>query len=244
MTPIKIMIVEDEMITAESLKDMLEELGYEITGIHIRAEKALEAMEKEQPDFALLDINLKGEKTGIWLAQQLKDNHHIPYVFLTSYGDRITIEKATEVNPYGYLLKPIEKQNLFASIEVAIKKFSEIEHNNTQSEGVAMPDALFIKDEYLYIKIKYDDIQTIKANGNYIEIKTNEKKHLIKGTMDSFIQTLPESTFFRTHRSYAINIHLMEAFGGNFVKVGSEEIPLTPQNKEVLIQKLKLYQKT
>ncbi|MEM7298890.1 MAG: response regulator, partial [Bacteroidota bacterium] len=63
MTPLKILIVEDEMITAESIKDMLEDLGYEVQDIFIRAEKALEAIEQSAPDIALFDIQLKGEKT-------------------------------------------------------------------------------------------------------------------------------------------------------------------------------------
>ncbi|MEQ9232274.1 MAG: response regulator, partial [Cyclobacteriaceae bacterium] len=103
-TPLKIMIVEDEMITAESILDMLEDYGYEVTGIHIRAEAALQAIEKEKPDLALLDIHLKGEKTGIWLAEQIRSSHKIPYVFLTSYADKATIEQATETHPFGYLL--------------------------------------------------------------------------------------------------------------------------------------------
>ena len=77
MSKLKILIVEDEMITAESISDMLEDLGYEIQGICIRAEKALEQIQVEKPDFALLDIQLKGEKTGIWLAEQIQKDHHV-----------------------------------------------------------------------------------------------------------------------------------------------------------------------
>lgn len=245
MTPLKIAIVEDEMITAESIKDMLEDLGYEVTGIYIRATKALEAIKNDKPDFALLDINLKGEETGIWLAKQLHELHNIPYVFLTSYGDKATIEKATETNPYGYLLKPIEKQNLFASIEVAIKKFGELNDMGQQQDSgpVILKDALFIKDEYLFVKVHFADILFIKASGNYLEVNTRAKKHLIKGTMGSFLSSLPSGQFFQTHRSYVLNIDEIDAFGGNYVKIGKTDIPLTPQNKEDLIKQINLYQK-
>jgi len=70
---IKVAVVEDEMINSEALCDMLDELGYDIFGQYMRAEKAWEAFQEEQPDFALLDIRLKGEKDGIWLAGQIKD---------------------------------------------------------------------------------------------------------------------------------------------------------------------------
>lgn len=245
MTPLKIMIVEDEMITAESIKDMLEELGYQVVGICMRAETALDAILSEEPDFALLDVNLKGDKTGIWLANQLKELHNIPYVFLTAYGDKATVEQATESNPYGYLLKPIDKHHLYASIEVAVKKFAEI--NNTQAsnsfEEIIMNDSLFIKDEYLLVKVRFEDIHLAKANGNYIEVHTKNKKHLIKGTLGSFAEVLPESMFFQTHRSYLINVDKIEAIGGNFVKIGNSDVPITAPNKEELMAKLNLYKK-
>lgn len=245
MSPLKITIVEDEMITAESIKDMLEDLGYEVTGIYIRATKALEAIVRDKPDLALLDINLKGEETGIWLAEQLKKEHHIPYVFLTSYGDKATIEKATETNPYGYLLKPIEKQHLFASIEVAIKKFGELNTKvgSAEFEGTVLKDSLFVKDEYLYVKVQFNDIHFVKSNGNYLEIHTASKKHLIKGTLGSFIESLPEKMFFQTHRSYLLNVDKIDAFGGNYVKVGTEDVPITAQHKEQLFEHINLYKK-
>jgi CheY-like chemotaxis protein len=88
MDPLKIAIVEDEMINAETLRDMLEDSGYEVTGTYMRAKKALEAFEQDPPDFALLDIQLKGEETGIWLAQQIRDRFVFPFIFLTSFGDK------------------------------------------------------------------------------------------------------------------------------------------------------------
>lgn len=246
MTPLKIMIVEDEMITAESIKDMLEDLGYEVVGICMRAETALDAILSEEPDFALLDIHLKGEKTGIWLAEQLKQKHNIPYVFLTAYGDKSTIEQATETNPYGYLLKPIEKNHLYASIEVALKKFEELQTSSQEHnlEEIILKDSLFIKDEYLFVKVKFEDIHLAKANGNYIEVHTKDKKHLIKGTLASFVEALPNDMFFQTHRSYLINIDKIEAIGGNYVKIGSSDIPITAANKEELMTNLNLYKKS
>lgn len=245
MSALNIIIVEDEMITAESIKDMLEDLGYNVIGIYIRATKALEAIIKLKPDFALLDINLKGEETGIWLAEQLQKEHNIPYVFLTSYGDKATIEKATNTNPYGYLLKPIEKQHLFASIEVAIKKFGELNSKDQtkEFEGTILRDSLFVKDEYLYVKVQFQDIHFIKSNGNYLEIHTENKKHLIKGTLVSLTETLPKGMFYQTHRSYALNVEKIDAFGGNYVKIGTADIPITPQHKEKLLSHLNLYKK-
>ena len=233
------------MITAESIKDMLEDYGYEVMGIHIRAENALRAIEQEKPDLAILDIHLKGEKTGIWLAEQIRANHQIPYIFLTSYADKKTIEEAAETAPYGYLLKPIEKQHLFATVEIAVKKFGELHtvDDSADTDSMMLKDALFVKDEYMFVKVKYDDILFVKANGNYLEIHTETKKHLIKGTMSTFAESLPAEQFFQTHRSYILNITCVEAFGGNYVKINDTDIPITAQKRDALISQINLYQK-
>lgn len=107
-------ILADEMITTESLKDMLEDLRCDVTASYICATKALEAIKKDdEPDFALFDTNLKGEESGVWTAEQMCQQHDIPCAFLTSCGDKATTEKATKTVLCGHLLKPVEKQNLF-----------------------------------------------------------------------------------------------------------------------------------
>lgn len=233
------------MITAESIKDMLEDLGYDVQNICIRAEKAWEAIQKEQPDLALFDIQLKGEKTGIWLADQVRNNYDFPYIFLTSYGDKATIEKAAKTHPYGYLLKPIEKQHLYASIEVALKKYGEINQTEQPEDtNIILKDALFIKDEYLFVKVHFKDILFVKSNGNYIEVNTRSKKHLIKGTLSTFLNSLPSDQFFQSHRSYILNVQEVDAFGGNYVKIGKSDIPLTPAKKEELLRLINTYQKS
>lgn len=246
MPALKIIIVEDEMITAESIKDMLEALGYNVLGIYIRAITALEEIRALQPDLALLDINLKGKETGIWLAQQLKKDYNIPFIFLTSYGDKATIEKASKTGPYGYLLKPIEKQRLFAAIEVALTKFGEVNSKDQSPgfDGTILKDALFIKDEYLYVKVLFQDIHFVKASGNYLEVNTATKKHLIKGTLSSFIASVPGNSFYQSHRSYLLNIDKIDAFGGNYVKIGDTEVPITAQHKDELFTRLNLYRKS
>ena len=181
------------------------------------------------------------------MAEQVRKSYNFPYIFLTSYGDTANIQKATETHPYGYLLKPIEKQHLFASIEVAIKKFSVVSTEGKESEpsdSMFMKDALFIKDEYLFIKLYFNDIHFIKSNGNYLEIITEKKKHMIKGTLSSFNESLPNDQFFQTHRSYVINLEKIEAIGGNYVKIGKSAISITPPNKEELFKMIQRYQKS
>lgn len=123
MATLNIIIVEDEMITSEYLKDMLEDLGHNVTGIYLRASKALEAVNAHKPDFVLLNFNIKAENSGIWLAEQLREIHNVPYIFMVSYANRSVIEKTTIKHPCGYLLKPIKKQHLATAIQQGREKW-------------------------------------------------------------------------------------------------------------------------
>lgn len=244
MGPLKILIVEDELLIAKPLQILLEDLGYVVNGIFNNAKKALAEIEQNPPDLVLLDIQLKSEETGIWLAGQINKKASLPYIFLTSFDDKETIAEATKTSPFGYLIKPIEKQPLFAAIEVAMKRFAEVVAvEKNEQEEIILEDALFVRDEYLLVKIEFQDISFVKPTGNYLEIHTPKKKYLIKGTMSSFFKSLPKKQFFQTHRSYILNVSKVEAVGKNYVKLSEEKIPITPQKKEALLQQIQLYQK-
>jgi two-component system, sensor histidine kinase and response regulator len=118
----KVLIVEDEAIAALSLQESLLQLGYEITGLAASGPEALRSIEHMRPDLVLLDINLQGEADGIAVGRQLMQEHQLPVVFLTAYSDRATIERAREVFPYGYMIKPWQQAELVAVLETALYK--------------------------------------------------------------------------------------------------------------------------
>ena len=234
---------------------MIEKMGYECVGTAIRAVKALELARQKKPDIALLDINLKGEETGIWLAGELKRELNIPYVFLTSLGDKKTIEEATSTMPYGYLLKPVAQQGVYAAIETALAIFSnentlpaQKQINLTVSKpfsdeeekkpALLIKDALFIKDEYQYVKITLSDIDYIKSDGNYIEIHSHGKKKVLKETLKNMEAKLPAESFFQIHRSYLINVYKIESISGNSIKVGGSELPIVKEKRDALLNLL------
>lgn len=252
MERIKVLVVEDEVVIARSIISMIEKMGYECIGTAMRATKALEIALEKEPDVALLDINLKGEETGIWLANELKEKLNIPYIFLTSLGDKKTIDDAKSTMPYGYLLKPVEAQNIFAAIEVALARFSTENvatksnaepvdaslSDSNQSETkptLLIKDALFVKDEYQYIKIILSDIEYIKSNGNYVEIHGNGKKRVLKETLKSIESKLASDTFFQVHRSYIVNVMKIQSIGSTSIKVNKEEIPIVKEKRDMLL---------
>ena len=119
---IKIMIVEDEIIAAESEKRSLEELGYSVTSTVASGEKAIKKAEEDKPDLVLMDIELKGKMDGIEAAGIISSRFHIPTIFVTAYADDKILERAKITEPFGYIIKPFEKRELHSNIEMALYK--------------------------------------------------------------------------------------------------------------------------
>lgn len=118
--PKRLLIVEDELLVAEDLKRRLERRGYEIQGVHPRAEEAIEALSDVGPDLILMDIRLGGEMDGVEAAGIIREQYKLPVVFLTSHADGDTLVRAGKAHPFGYLVKPFQEDELHATICMAL----------------------------------------------------------------------------------------------------------------------------
>ena len=118
----KVLIVEDEAVTAMVLEENLRSYGYEITDIIDRGENVMNSIDKSRPDVILMDIQLKGEMTGIEAANQVAKKHGLPVVYLTANSDKTTFKKAKVTHPYGFILKPFNERELKINIEIALHK--------------------------------------------------------------------------------------------------------------------------
>jgi signal transduction histidine kinase len=119
----KILIVEDEIIIANNIAEILEGIGYEVVDIAPTATKAIFSFAKHDPDLVLMDIKLKEKETGIDVAKKIRKISKVPIIFLTANGDEKTINAALETGPYGYILKPVREKELVINIELALKKY-------------------------------------------------------------------------------------------------------------------------
>jgi two-component system, NtrC family, response regulator HydG len=115
----KILIVEDEFVEANHIQTVLEQAGYQVTGIARSVNIALEMIAKEKPGLVLLDIFLKGSLTGIHLGRTLKERE-IAFVYLSANSNRETLETAKATEPYGFLVKPFREKDLLISLEIAL----------------------------------------------------------------------------------------------------------------------------
>ena len=126
MSEIQILIVEDEPMIAEDLSDICIELGYEVFETALNAGQAMVKLKSVQPDLVLLDINLEDDIDGIQIAEYINEHMKCPFVFITSYADDQTIDRAKRTNPMGYIVKPFRKQDLFSTIEIALYNYNRM----------------------------------------------------------------------------------------------------------------------
>lgn len=122
MSRARLVIVEDEIIVALDLKTRLQLLGYEVVGVFNAGEDGLNGVEELKPDLILMDIGLGGRIDGIQAAETIRERFQIPVIYVTASTDEKTLERAKVTEPFGYLLKPFEDQELHSHIEIALYK--------------------------------------------------------------------------------------------------------------------------
>jgi CheY-like chemotaxis protein len=120
MTRAQVLIVEDDAIVGQDLKNRLTNMGYFIICVTSTGEDAVEKARHHMPDVVLMDIRLAGKMDGITAAAQIGEKYHIPVVYLSAYADDETLARARETHPAGYVLKPFDPRNLYVAIEMAL----------------------------------------------------------------------------------------------------------------------------
>ena len=146
----KILVVEDEFITATALQSSLEDLGFEVVGTADNGDEAIQAAGEHKPDVILMDIQLIGDMNGITAAGIIKQKYEIPVIFLTGQSDDATIGKALESEPFGYIVKPFEEKNLKTSITMALYKRA-MDEKLRQSEATIRGLLNATKDETVLV---------------------------------------------------------------------------------------------
>ncbi|MCW5889538.1 MAG: response regulator [bacterium] len=118
----RLLVVEDEGITAIDTGDLLRGLGYEIAGVAYSGEDAIRRADELRPDLVLMDIRLRGAMDGVAAARAIHTRFGIPVVFATAYADDATLARARLAEPFGYVLKPFHERELRSTVEVALFK--------------------------------------------------------------------------------------------------------------------------
>jgi CheY-like chemotaxis protein len=147
----RILVVEDEFITAADITHTLGEMGFTVLAAVDNGREAIERAGELSPDLILMDITLAGEMTGIEAAARIRDLYRIPIIFLTAHSEHSMVEQSLSSNPFGYIIKPFDPSDLRVNIEMALYKHG-MEEKLRESERTirslldAVPDALLLLD--------------------------------------------------------------------------------------------------
>ena len=182
MSKIKILIVEDEPLIAEDIKECLEKMDYDVIAIAYDMSDALKVLETNPPDFALLDINLGGNTDGITIAEKINEKYNIPFIYLTSYSSKNILSQVKHTLPMGYVVKPFDEADLFSSIEIALFNYKKIVKPNAMTLELInqnIVDKLTKKEFEILVCLYHGCSNQIMAEKNFVSINTI-KTHVSK----------------------------------------------------------------
>lgn len=251
MEKLNIFIVEDESIVAKDIQNNLIKLGYNVLGIANNGNDAIEQIKDLSPDVVLMDIMIKGDLTGIEVAEQIKKFVNVPVIFLTAYADESTLSRAKVTEPYGYILKPFKEIDLHSTIEMAVYKHQkdaalqkerDFLYSLVENKDGTQNDILFVKANSKLVKVYLKDIYYVEALKDYVIINTQYARYTVHSTMKDIEKKLGTVDFVRVHRSYIVRTDKIQAIENQTVVLENEKkaIPIGGSYRDELLTKLNL----
>ena len=219
MSAIKILIIEDEVLISELIKNYLTSFGLNQIFLAHTKKQAIELIDHLSPDLILLDLHLQQPKDGLDIAKMIDERGGPPYIFITANADMLIIQEAIHTMATSYITKPVKKTDLFAAIQIALKLKSKPETS-----------FLLIKENNNNLKLDFDDILYIEGNSNYINIFTQTQKVVTRQSLEWAELELPENLFMRIHRSYIVNLRAVQRTNSKSVFIREIEIPISRVN--------------
>ena len=225
---LRTLVVDDEALARRMIKDYVQKVpALQLVGECTDGIAALDLLRHQPIDLLLLDVNMP-ELTGLELLASLPNPPSV--ILTTAYS-----EYALESYDYGvvdYLLKPITFPRFLKAIERVLGAAVP-----SVPGQLTLPGVLDIKVDGIPKRVAHADIQYIKSFGNYIRVVTREKTYTTLGTLSHLEQSLPPD-FQRIHKSYILNITAVTALEKQVVRVGDQELPVSPLYRLRLFEKL------
>lgn len=223
----KCIIIDDEKTARMALAKLCETSGLlEVVAEFENPTLALPFINQNTVDLIFLDIHMPELKGSDFL----KTMSTLPDVIMTTTDTSFALE-AFEHNVIDYLVKPIDMPRFLKSME-KIKSSKKVQEEDIEAKS------MFVNINSRLIKIDFEDIQFLESKGDYVQIKTDEKKHLVHVTLKKMEEKLPSSMFLKVHRSYIINLDKIIDIEDNSILIAEEIIPISRGNREALLTRL------
>jgi two-component system, LytTR family, response regulator LytT len=223
----KVLVVEDEVIIAESHKDQLLSFGIDEVRIAHSYWQAILCLENFVPDLILLDLRLKEKFEGLELADKINQEYNYPIIFITAHADEKTLQSVVSTKPFAYLNKPVRKSELFSAVMLALNS----------KETKLGKNIKCLEEAGTKIRFDINDLVMVKSNGNYIQLHlADNKKHLIRMTMETLMAELEDPGLFRINRSYIVNLRHVHAVKSKNAFIQDQKLSISPNVYEDFIQ--------
>jgi AraC-like DNA-binding protein/CheY-like chemotaxis protein len=243
MTP-TIIVVEDELLIAKDISMVLENEGYKVIMNITNVEQAIEAIELHNPNLVLLDINLKDDRDGVHLGEYLRKKNTIPFVYITSSSDNVTLERIKDTNPNGIIIKPFKSSDIRTTVSVVLHN-----HKHSQNEDLVEPQ-IFVPfvlkgvinyiDENIQEKIdvkilssmtKYNHLHFIRIFNKYIGLTPYQ--YILKRKIEKAKELIVEENYSLVD----IAVDLCFLSYSNFSKIFKRETNYTPDQYRKVFSK-------
>src|SRR5690606_37266591 len=212
----RVVIVEDELLIAEQLEDVLTANDCSVIGIAQTLENASKLLHFN-PDFVFLDIQLKNNENGIDFGNTL-NQQGIPFIYITANTEVETLKEAIKTNPVSYISKPFKNNDVIAALEL-------VRLNHSLKPKVTLK--LVNKD----VDVLLEDILFCEAKGSYTEIITKQNRYTKRINLNDFLAYL-DSNFVRVHRSFVVNKNQITYKTSTSVFFNTLEIPVSKLYKD------------
>lgn len=221
---IRVLIVDDEVLIAETLKDYLQKLGFKQIKMTHSKKETFELLSFWKPHIALLDIRMEELYDGLEIGQQFKLDYKIPFMYVTAHSDMEMTQRILKSKPDGYITKPIRINELMINLGMVIQRFQEV-----QNEILVE-----FKNGYDIERIHLSELLYIKAEGNYVEIYLQSRKVVVRNTLEAILQEINNEIIVRIHRSFAVNTHKIKKRSNTEIDLGEVQLPISRSYSQVL----------
>lgn len=236
---LSILIVEDDLSFGLELKILLEEIGYEAQHLIDNGEEAYDFIYLHRPDLVLMDIELKGEMSGIELGQRII-SFDIPIIYITSFAQDSLFKAAQASNMTAYLVKPINKYTLQSTIAYTLQAaYKKAKDQMQETENLFVKNYFFVRAAGIYKKIYIPDIYYVQSYDNYCNIYTlAQKPYTVRIPISTIENNLPANEFLRIHRKYIVQLCKIDTidFVRNTLIIKEIEISFSRSKRSLLEQ--------
>ena len=218
-------IVDDEPLAVSLLESYVNKVPFlKLTGKFSNALSAMQNIATEKVDVLFLDIQMP-EVNGMDFAHTISNNTRV--IFTTAFSEYAV--EGYRVNALDYLLKPFSFEEFVAAAKKAYSWFEIVQQKSIPDiEKTRENVGIFVKSEYKYLHILYDDVLYIEGLKDYVKIYTQDSLKSILSLMSlkQLEEDLPFGNFVRVHRSYIINVDKISSINKNRIIIDKKQIPI------------------